>query len=302
MIRRLPFLLAAISGLACLAPPASAQLPERLRRCLPYPTLAEEIWDMMPAPPPEREFFLDEIHLDGDTKLPKAELEKIAADLMPSEPFAEPNWYNEVAQVARGEWQDRGYFRVEITATPKQLRHDQSSEHDAVMLHVQAGRQYRTGEIQMLPSSPDDLLAFPLDELRQLVSLQRGDIFDTSKLRAAFDNLKRRYGENGYIDFTAEPNFDVNDVDGVINLTLRLDQQKQFRVSKVTVLGLDPSLEAQLRSAVPVGEPFNYTKILEFIHDHRSKLPDWAGPRDMELQRDQKQGLASVTFDFRDCP
>ncbi len=301
MLRR-ALLFALVSAMpATLIPqPAHAQLPDRLQRCLSYPTFGEEVSDLTPMPAPKNQYFADEIHFDGDTQLTKAELEKVATALTSLTPFSEPDFADQVAEAARGEWQDRGYFRAEITATTELLSHDPSAEHYAVNLHVRARKQYRTGTVSL--SGTNDHTAFPLDELRKLVLLQEGDLFDTSKLRASFDALKKRYGDAGYIDFTSEPLFDIDDEKGVVNLFLKLDESKQFRVAKVEVYGADSVAESALRSAAPIGEVFNYHRILAAIDENKSRLPEDAGPDDIEISRYQTSGTVSVRFNFWSCP
>jgi outer membrane protein assembly factor BamA len=301
MLRRaLLFALVFAMPTALFPQSAHAQLPDRLQRCLPYPTFAEEVSDLTPTPAPKKQYFADEIHFDGDTQLTKAELEKVATALAPRTPFSEPDFADQVAEAARGEWQDRGYFRAEVTASTELLSHDPSAEHYAVNLHVKAKKQYRTGTISL--SGTDDHRAFPLDELRRLVLLQEGDLFDTSKLRASFDALKKRYGDAGYIDFTSEPQFDIDGEKGVVNLILKLYESKQFRIAKVEVYGADSVSESALRSAAPIGEIFNYHRILVAIDENKSRLPEGAGPDDIEISRYQTTGTVCITFNFWSCP
>ncbi len=149
---------------------------------------------------------------------------------------------------------------------------------------------------------PERHAAFPLDELRKLVLLQDGDLFDISKLRDSFDALKERYAGAGYIDFTCGPQFDIDDEKGVINMMLILDEQIQYRVANLDVHGVDPSVESALRSAAVVGEPFNYEKIVAVLEENKAHLPDGAGPDDIEIRRNQKSGTVSVSINLWSCP
>lgn len=248
-----------------------------------------------------KQVLLDEVRFDGDTKLSESELREAAAFILHEGQALSPDKYDDLADLGRRPWQDRGYFRVEITPTVAQLSHDSTSEHYGVVLFVEAGRKFRVGQIRLGKFDAGEP-AFPVEELRKLVPLQQGDVFDTSKLRAAFDAIKRRYGQSGYIDSTIVPDFEINDVDGVVNLTLKLDEEKQFRVARIEILGLDAALQSELRAAVPVGEPLNYETILEFIEANRSRLPQGVGPADIDVDRYQKDASVSLTFDFRSCP
>ena len=45
--------------------------------------------------------------------------------------------------------------------------------------------------------------------MRPLFQMGEGDVFSTGKLRKGLEQLRKLYGEFGYIDFVPEPNFDV---------------------------------------------------------------------------------------------
>ena len=40
--------------------------------------------------------------------------------------------------------------------------------------------------------------------------MAEGDVFSTAKLRKGIENMRKLYGEFGYIDFVPEPIFDVD--------------------------------------------------------------------------------------------
>jgi outer membrane protein assembly factor BamA len=241
-------------------------------------------------------YYIDEIRFDGDTQLTNSELEAIAEDLKPGNWIAEDGAVQRTAENARKEWANHGYLRAEITATTEQLGHDPTSEHVAVILHVNAGRQYKTGEIKLITSDGRPPV-FPSDELRQLIPLPRGDIFETSKWRKGIDNLSKHYGEIGYINFGYDATFDFNDKTSDINVTLRLDQETQYRVESVTIEGLDPEVESELRSLMPIGELYNSTKVREFLREN----PDLPHPISTYVSWNDRSDQVVVTIRFKGC-
>jgi outer membrane protein insertion porin family len=42
-----------------------------------------------------------------------------------------------------------------------------------------------------------------------LFGMQKGDVFSTDKLRKGLENLRKLYGQFGFIDFVPEPSFDL---------------------------------------------------------------------------------------------
>ena len=81
---------------------------------------------------------------------------------------------------------------------------------------------------------------------------------------------------------------------------MRLDEQKQFRVGSVEIRGLDPSLEARLRSIVVPGEVFNPQPLETFFKENRPVLPS-RGLDNFQIRRNVRMGIVDLTFDPRFC-
>jgi hypothetical protein len=55
--------------------------------------------------------------------------------------------------------------------------------------------------------------------------------------------LRKLYATRGYIDFTPTALREIDDARARISLEMELDEQKQFHVGKVEVLGAEPAIE-----------------------------------------------------------
>ncbi len=64
----------------CAFRSASGQLPKRLEKCLPYPTLAQEIKEMQPAPK-QVSMHVVRVEFDADEGIPADAQEEISAKL-----------------------------------------------------------------------------------------------------------------------------------------------------------------------------------------------------------------------------
>jgi len=47
----------------------------------------------------------------------------------------------------------------------------------------------------------------------------------------------KAYGQYGFIDFTAEPQFDIDDTAKRIDITLRFNEEKQYYVRRIDFVG-----------------------------------------------------------------
>ena len=99
-------------------------------------------------------------------------------------------------------------------------------------------------------------VAFPLKE---------GDVFKADRIRESLDAYHKLYGAQAYIDFSAEPDFDVNNPNRRIGLTLGFDQQKQFHIIAIPVDNADTRTESSLRSMMRPGDVFDYDVLKRFF-------------------------------------
>src|SRR5258708_7528968 len=83
--------------------PLLAQLPNRLKRCLPYPTLADEIAEMKEStsrPQPKvKKFIVDQLKFDGAVHFPRELLSRLAAEIIHQE-FEGSGWLNQLVEVS----------------------------------------------------------------------------------------------------------------------------------------------------------------------------------------------------------
>jgi outer membrane protein insertion porin family len=286
--------------------PTCAQLPKRLEKCLPYPTYAQEIRDMdeevaakmgVKASP---SIIIDDVKFDGPIHISDSDRQRLVSELKERSYRADYDWLSEVQEIGiKSVWRDRGYFKVEVTAKEQLLRSDPAGEHVLVIVHVDEGPQYRLGNVQFRSSDPDVPLAFPPEELRKLIPMSTGDIFAADKIRMSLDALQRLYGSKGYIDFVAEPLTDIDDSpEHRISLVIELDQQKQFRVGEVEVVGSNPAIEMFLQSKLKPGDIFTSRFVEDFLKENKAALPPDISLEDFELVRNAKNGTVDLRFNF----
>ena len=89
--------------------------------------------------------------------------------------------------------------------------------------------------------------------------MRQGDVFSTAKLRKGFENLRKLYGEFGYIDFVAEPSFEPVPNTDKIDLTLTFDEGKQFFVRRIDFSGNTTTRDKVIRRELLIdeGDMFN---------------------------------------------
>ncbi|MCC6263822.1 MAG: outer membrane protein assembly factor BamA [Bryobacterales bacterium] len=166
-------------------------------------------------------------------------------------------------------YQERGYFRARVVDTDITMRDvgggkfriplfypNKPGKRADLHLTVEEGPQYKLNEIKF---EGVKLFRTPEALMRPLFQMDKGDIFSTKKLREGLDNLRKLYGGYGYIDFVPEPSFDPVPDSDQMNLTLSVDEGKQFFVRRIEFSGNTTTRDKVIRRELLVdeGDMFN---------------------------------------------
>jgi len=229
-----------------------------------------------------------------------------------SKTFDRPKLDEDLEVGVRGLYQDNGYFKVVVDV--KELKTvdvsgglpligNRNGKATNIVISVSEGEQYRMGKLAFRRSDPDQGLIFKPELLQRAFPLKEGDIFDADRIRKSLDSFRKLYGEYGYIDFTAEPEFDVNDAKKVVNLTLQFDQQKQFFVRRIEFSGNTTTRDKVIRRELLLdeGQVFNnrYWE-LSLLRLNQLGYFDPIKPENAELKKNVKAGTVDIKLKVKE--
>ena len=217
----------------------------------------------------------------------------------------------------RGLYQNNGYFKVVVAPNGPILENVDVPHHSVVPgLHshvgkavnitipIEEGPQYRMGTLKIVSSDPDKALSLKVDALKSLFPLKEGDIYDIDKLRKALKNYTDAYGEFGFIDFTAEPDFDIDDAAKKINTTLRFDEQKQYYVRRINFSGNTTTRDKVIRRELLIdeGQLFNkrYWDISILRLNQLNYFDKIEADKAVELQKNSKDGTVDINLKLKE--
>jgi hypothetical protein len=247
--------------------------------------------------------IIDDVTFDGPVNIPPPTLEALTKELTSHEFDGEFKWLDVIQEVPiRAAWQDNGYFMVVLSGRVIPHGGDANFQHFSVIIHVDEGLQYRIGNITFRSSDPDEPLVFPTEDLQNLLPFRQGDLSDADKIRKGLDALRKLYGSHGYIDFTPTPETEVDNDHQLLSINFVLDQQKQFRIRRITVCGSNPKFENLMKSVITSGDVFNFTEIQGFFDKHQPELGPHFGSENVLYKRDVKTGNVDITISLRNCP
>jgi outer membrane protein insertion porin family len=164
----------------------------------------------------------------------------------------------------RDAYQSKGYFMARVLDQKTELVNTGGHGFKLPLIHennpgkamnidlpVEEGRLYRLNKITFVGVK---LFRTPETLMRPLFSMGEGDPFSTTKLRKGIDNLRKLYGEFGYIDFVPEPSFDTIPNTDKIDLTLTADEGKQFFVRRIDFSGNVTTRDKVVRREIMLDE------------------------------------------------
>ena len=124
-----------------------------------------------------------------------------------------------------------------------------------VTVPIVEGKVYRLGEFKVEGNS-----IFSETQIRQVIGLNKGDIADGEKVsKGLFENLKKFYGQQGFIEYTAEPvptfkDNPQNPNEGIVDFTVTIEEGKQFTLRRLEFVGNTFTRDNVLRREVLINE------------------------------------------------
>lgn len=217
----------------------------------------------------------------------------------------------------RGLYQDHGYFKVLVNdpATdtvdikrgglpgPWPLIGRKRGKSTHITIKIDEGERYRMGKLFVRSADPDKGLFFKTEFLQQAFPVQPGDIFAVDKIRKALEEYRKIYGTYGFIDFTAQPITDVDEVQKVVNLTLELDEQKQFYVRRIEFAGNTTTRDKVIRREILLdeGDLFNnrYWEV-SLLRLNQLDFFEQLKAEHAEIKRNLKEGSVDILLKVKE--
>jgi outer membrane protein insertion porin family len=119
-----------------------------------------------------------------------------------------------------------------------------------ITLPVQEGRQYHLREANFVGVK---LFREP-SVLLQAFQMKKGDVFSREKLTKGLENLRKLYGQFGYIDFVPEPNMDFIPNSNDVDFTLTADEGKRFFIRRIDFAGNTTTRDKVIRREILLDE------------------------------------------------
>ncbi len=168
-----------------------------------------------------------------------------------------------------------------------------------VTVPIVEGRIYRIGEMKIEGNS-----IFSEDTIRGIVGLNKGDIANGEKIgKALFENLKKYYGQQGFIEYTAEPTPTFKDNpqkpdEGIVDFVITIEEGKQFSLRRLEFVGNTFTRDNVLRREVLINEGDIYNQSAWEYSIIKLNQLGYFDPIDKDKDADFKTNEEEATVDL----
>ena len=168
-----------------------------------------------------------------------------------------------------------------------------------IEIPIEAGDQYKLGKLEINNCGN----FFKCDPFVNLFGWKKGEIVNFKRIKDTLEEVKKIYGNYGYINFTylTEQNFD--DKNKTYDLTLNFEPDKQFVVKRINFLGNTKTLDKVMRREfiLEEGKIFSSGALdNSILRLNQLGFFDKIEEKDYEVKPDEKQGTVVVDVNVKE--
>jgi outer membrane protein insertion porin family len=200
--------------------------------------------------------------------------------------------------------QDRGYFRASVGDPKTHLRNEsglsfltfrpRKGKRIDITMPIEEGGRYRLGTITFSGNKA----VTNVKALRAQFAIKDGDWFNRTAFAKGLENLRKAYGQLGYINFAGIPNPAIDDTKKTVSFNIDIDEGKQFIVSRIEFQGNTVTRDFVIRRALMLEEGSIYnSRLWEASLQNLNQL-DYFNPLKVDQDSETHQDAENGTVDL----
>ncbi len=174
-----------------------------------------------------------------------------------------------------------------------------------IIVPVTEGRVFRVGELKVVGNS-----IFSEQQILSYVGLKKGEIADGKRLQdAVYDDLKKVYGGQGFVQYNAEfePDFKdnpTNPKEGIVDITINIEEGKQFTLRRLEFTGNTFTRDRVMRREFLINEGDIYNQNYLEISIARTNQTQYFDPidkdQDVEIRTDEEKAEVDLVVKVKE--
>src|SRR5882724_5592564 len=168
-----------------------------------------------------------------------------------------------------------------------------------VIVPITEGKIYRIGELKVEGNS-----IFSEQAIRAVIGLNKGDVANGERVsKGLFEQLKKYYGGQGFIEYTAEPvptfkDNPQNANEGIVDFLITIEEGKQFTLRRLEFIGNTFTRDNVLRREVLVNEGDIYNENLWEYSVVKLNQLGYFDPIDKDKDAERRTNEEEATVDI----
>ncbi len=161
---------------------------------------------------------------------------------------------------------DRGYINFVVDSTQVSLTPDKQDVY--ITINLTEGEEYTVSSVKLAGD-----LVVEEDEIRELLVIEKGDLFSRSKTAASTKNISDRLAESGYAFANVNLIPELDKDSRTVALTLFVDPGKRVYVNRVNISGNNKTRDEVIRREIRQLEgSWMSTKLISTSRDRLNRL------------------------------
>jgi len=168
-----------------------------------------------------------------------------------------------------------------------------------ITVPIVEGKVYRLGDFKVTGNS-----IFSEPQILAVIGLNKGDIANGERVsKGLFENLKKYYGSQGFIEYTAEPvptfkDNPTNPNEGIVDFEVTIEEGKQFTLRRLEFIGNTFTRDNVLRREVLINEGDIYNDSYWEYSVTKLNQTGYFNPIDKDKDVDRRTNEEEATVDL----
>ena len=210
----------------------------------------------------------------------------------------------EDAERVRQAYRDKGYYNAAVEEPRTQIR-DQGGlslitfrpnkgKRIDILMPVEEGDRYKLGSITFTGNKA----VTNTRALRGTFAVKDGDYFNATLISKGMENLKKAYGQLGYINFGAIPKASFDEAKKTVSFDIDIDEGKPFYVGRIEIQGNTLTRDRVIRRELLLDEGSVYNSNLWELSLLRLNQLDYFDPLKVDQDSEAHQDTEAGTVDL----
>jgi len=189
-----------------------------------------------------------QIDFEGNFSIPSGELKKLMSIrtawwFIRKGAFDEEKFESDLARIATY-YRTKGFLDVQ---TSSRVEYSENDKDIYITVVIDEGKKYLVGDIKVTGE-----LAFPGEEVRDLILMRTDDPFDYEMMKEDIENVRLFYYDRGYMNAEIDMQHRYNPTTDRMDLTYIIDSHDEIYVGRINILGNTKTRDNVIRREVRV--------------------------------------------------